>query len=626
MTNKTEPKAAIHPRMGPGRGPGRGPMVGIPTEKPKNLMATLRRLLRYLKPFGLQLSIAMVATVLAAGFNILTPKFIGLATSRIYQGVTEKLRGKPEAAIDFDYVIKILLILAVLYIVSAVFNYLQQLIMAIVAQKTVYSMRSDISQKLPRLPLRFFDAYTHGEILSRITNDIDNISNTLQQSIIQIGTAIITLLGITVMMLTISPFMTLILVITLPLYALITRMIAKRSQKYFSQQQKTLGELNGHIEETYTGHEIIKAFSREKQSIETFTRLNEELYTVAWKAHFISGIIMPLMSFVNEIGYVFIAVLGGILVTRKAVLIGDVQAFLQYSRQFSRPIIQTANIANILQSTLASAERVFELLDEQEEVPDLPQNKLIQKPQGRVVFQNVSFGYKKDVTVINNLSIEVKSGQTVAIVGPTGAGKTTLVNLLMRFYEIDRGKITIDGIDIRKLKKKDLRSIFAMVLQDTWLFNGTITENIAYGRKGATTAEIIQAAQYAHADHFIRTLPDGYETILGEEAANISQGQKQLLTIARAFLADAKILILDEATSSVDTRTEVFIQRAMKTLMQGRTSFVIAHRLSTIKEADLILVMDKGKIVEKGTHTQLLAQNGFYADLYNSQFAASIVS
>lgn len=492
--------------------------------------------------------------------------------------------------------------------------------MAIIAQKTVFNMRNDVINKLSKLPLKFFDTHTHGEILSRVTNDIDNISHTLQQSITQIFTSVITLSGIIIIMLTISPFMTMILIVTLPLYAFITKFIAKHSQKHFSDQQKILGELNGYIEEVYTGHAIIKAFSREEQSIAYFAQINAKLYTASWKAQFISGVIMPLMSFVNNIGYIFIAVVGGILVTRKAITIGDVQAFLQYSRQFTHPIIQTANIANILQSTLASAERVFELLDEGEEIPDRVDNKVIQLPQGAVSFRNVKFRYQENTPLIENINLEVKPGQTVAIVGPTGAGKTTLVNLLMRFYEIDAGEILIDGIDIRDLTRKDLRRISAMVLQDTWLFNGTIKENIAYGRKDATEQEIIQAAQAAHADHFIRTLPDGYDTVLDEEAANISQGQKQLLTIARAFLANAKILILDEATSSVDTRTEAFIQRAMHTLRQGRTSFVIAHRLSTIKDADLILVMHEGNIIEQGTHAELLAQKGFYADLYHSQF------
>jgi len=607
------------PMMGPGRHGG-GPMMGMPGEKPKDFKGTLKRLLNYLKPFKLQLIIVMITAVLSTGFNVLSPKVMGMITTKLFEGTTKRILGVVGASIDFDYILRIIFILGGLYIASAVFSYFQQLIMVTVAQKTVYNMRNDVNDKLSKLPLKFFDSHTHGEILSRITNDIDNISNTLQQSITQLITSLITLVGIVVMMLAISPTMTLILVITLPLYALVTKAIAKRSQKYFSMQQSTLGKLNGHIEEMYTGHRIVKAFSREEKSIKHFDKINEELYHAGWKAQFISGVIMPLMSFINNIGFVLISVVGGILAIKNAIKIGDVQAFIQYSRQFTQPIIQTANIANILQSTVASAERVFELLDEVEQIPDIEDSKIVKGPKGEVVFKNVKFGYKEGEPLIEDMNIDVKRGQTIAIVGPTGAGKTTLVNLLMRFYEIDEGKITVDGVDIRDLKRGHLRNIFGMVLQDTWLFNGTIKDNIAYGRQDATHEEIISAAKAAHADYFIRTLPDGYETILGEEASNISQGQKQLLTIARAILADPAILILDEATSSVDTRTEVYIQKAMNTLMKGRTSFVIAHRLSTIKDADLILVMNEGSIIEKGTHNELLAQGGFYADLYNSQF------
>jgi len=424
-------------------------------------------------------------------------------------------------------------------------------------------------------------------------------------------------------MLTISPLMTLIAVVTLPLSFIITAVIAKRSQKYFVEQQKELGILNGHVEEMYTGHQIVKAFGRESESIAKFNEINERLYHAGRKAQFVSGLILPLMSFISNIGYVLVCVVGGILVTQKRIEIGDVQAFIQYSRQFTHPIIQTANIANIIQTTVASAERVFELLDEVEQIPDREDAKVIEFPKGEVKFQNVKFGYKEDVSLIENMNIDVKPGQTIAIVGPTGAGKTTLVNLLMRFYEINAGKITVDGVDIRDIKRGDLRTIFGMVLQDTWLFNGTIRENIAYGRAGATEEEIVQAAKAAHADHFIRTLPEGYNTILNEEASNISQGQKQLLTIARAILADPAILILDEATSNVDTRTELLIQKAMTVLMKGRTSFVIAHRLSTIRDADLILVMNNGSIIEMGNHNELLTKGGFYADLYNSQFTGA---
>ncbi|MHB1407363.1 MAG: ABC transporter ATP-binding protein, partial [Desulfitobacteriaceae bacterium] len=460
-------------------------------------------------------------------------------------------------------------------------------------------------------------------ILSRVTNDVDNIATTLQQSLTQLITSIVTIVGIVIMMLWISPLMTLIALVTLPLSFLVTAKIAKRSQKYFVAQQKELGQLNGHVEEMYGGHPIVKAFGHEDKSINKFNEINERLYTAGWKAQFVSGLIMPLMNFISNIGYVFVSVVGGILVIKKSIEIGDVQAFIQYSRQFSWPIIQTANIANVIQSTVASAERVFELLDEIEEIPDKQEAKVIESSQGAVKFQNVKFGYKEDLTLIENMNIDVQPGQTIAIVGPTGAGKTTLVNLLMRFYEINDGKITVDGVDIRDLTRGGLRSIFGMVLQDTWLFNGTIRDNIAYGREGATEDDIVRAAKAAHADHFIRTLPDGYNTILNEEASNISQGQKQLLTIARALLADPAILILDEATSNVDTRTELLIQKAMIGLMRGRTSFVIAHRLSTIRDADLILVMNDGSVIEKGTHTELLVQGGFYADLYNSQFSGA---
>ena len=473
------------------------------------------------------------------------------------------------------------------------------------------------------MPLKFFDERTHGEILSRVTNDFDNISTTLQQSLTQLITSIVTIIGVVVMMLSISPLLTLIVVLTLPLYVVVTMNIAKHSQKHFADQQKSLGELNGHVEEMYTGHKIVKAFGREDDSIATFNAINERLYTAGYQAQFISGIIMPLMRFVGNLGYVIICVVGGIFATQGTITIGDILAFIQYSRQFTMPIVQTANIANIIQSTVASAERVFELLDEVEELPDQADSKVIAFPKGDVKFENVDFSYKEGESLIKNVNIDVKQGNRIAIVGPTGAGKTTLVNLLMRFYEINSGKITVDGVDIRDIKRGALRSMFGMVLQDTWLFNGTIMENIAYGREGATEEEVIQATRAAHAHHFIKTLPDGYNTILNEEASNISQGQKQLLTIARAILADPAILILDEATSSVDSRTEVYIQRAMTELMNGRTSFVIAHRLSTIRDAELILVMNKGCIIEMGNHNELLAQKGFYADLYYSQFTGA---
>jgi ATP-binding cassette subfamily B protein len=599
-----------------------GPRMSMPVEKAKDFKGTLKRLLKYLVPHKFKIFTVFLTAILSTIFSILSPRVMGKATTKLLEGMMMKFQGVPGAKVDFEYIWHILMILAGLYIISAIFAYIQQFIMAGISQKIVYVLRKDVNDKLSRLPLKFFDSHTTGEILSRVTNDVDNISSTLQQSITQLISAVVTLVGIIIMMLSISPVMTLICFVTIPLSILVTKSVASRSQKYFKGQQSSLGELNGHIEEMYTGHEVVKAFGHENKSIDKFNKINEQLYHSSWKAQFISGVIMPLMSFINNIGYIFVCVVGGIFVTKRRITIGDVQAFIQYSRQFTQPIVQTADIANVIQSTIASAERVFELLDETEEIPDPHNAKVIEEPKGRVKFDKVDFGYKKDVTLIKDMNIDVKPGETIAIVGPTGAGKTTLVNLLMRFYEIDDGVITIDGVDIRELRRGDLRNIFGMVLQDTWLFNGTIKDNIAYGKKGATDEEIVQAAKAAQADHFIRTLPDGYNTILNEEASNISQGQKQLLTIARALLADPKILILDEATSSVDTRTELLIQRAMNELMKGRTSFVIAHRLSTIRNADLILVMNEGSIIEKGNHDELMEQGGFYADLYNSQFAA----
>jgi ATP-binding cassette subfamily B protein len=494
--------------------------------------------------------------------------------------------------------------------------------MVSVTQSTVYDLREEVNRKLARLPLKFFDSRTHGEILSRVTNDVDNISNTLQQSITQMISSLVTLVGVIIMMFIISPWLALITLVTLPLSVFVSTSVASRSQKFFAEQQKKLGELNGHVEEMYTGHKIIKAFGREAQSVSTFRQINGTLYDAGWKAQFISGILMPMIGFVNNIGYMLVCVVGGIFVTRGMMVIGDVQAFIQYSRQFGQPIMQVANIANVIQSTIASAERVFELLDETEQEPDAAGAAVPTAARGELAFEHVKFGYTEGETLMDDMNIAVKPGQTIAIVGPTGAGKTTLVNLMMRFYEIQGGKISVDGVDIRDLARSDLRKMFGMVLQDTWLFNGTIRDNIAYGRQGATQDEIVRAAKAAHADHFIRTLPDGYDTVLNEEASNISQGQKQLVTIARAILADPTILILDEATSNVDTRTELLIQKGMAALMHGRTSFVIAHRLSTIRDADLILVMNNGQVIEKGTHTSLLAQGGFYADLYNSQFTS----
>lgn len=611
------------PSGGMKRGPGRGHAMGMPVEKAKDFKGTLKRLLGYLKPIRVKLVFVVFMAILSTIFSIVSPKVLGKATTKLFEGFMMKMKGIPNASIDFSYILNILTILGGLYLISFLFSYIMQYIMASAAQKTVFDMRQDISNKLGKLPLKYYDSRTHGEILSRVTNDVDTISSTLQQSITQLITAVVTIIGVIIMMFSISTTMTLIIFITLPLSVFVTKGVASRSQKFFKSQQKALGELNGHVEEMYTGHKIVKVFGHEKKSIEKFDEINEKLYEAGWKAQFISGLIMPLMNFVNNIGYVFVSVVGGLLVTKKAINIGDIQAFIQYSRRFGQPIVQTANIANIIQATIAAAERVFEVLDEIEEIPDAEDSVKIDAPKGEVKFQNVKFGYKEDVTLIENMNIEVKQGQTIAIVGPTGAGKTTLVNLLMRFYEINDGSIAIDGTDIRDFKRGNLRSIFGMVLQDTWLFKGTIRDNIAYGRIDAAEEDIVEATKAAHADHFIRTLPDGYDTILNEEANNISQGQKQLLTIARAILADPAILILDEATSSVDTRTEVYIQKAMGELMKGRTSFVIAHRLSTIKDADMILVMNEGSIIEKGNHEELLDKNGFYADLYNSQFVGA---
>ncbi|MCU9614159.1 ABC transporter ATP-binding protein/permease [Caldibacillus lycopersici] len=592
-------------------------------QKPKNFKRTLKRLSHYLMPSRYRLLIVLLAAILSTIFTILSPKLLGNATTKIFEGMMAKFQGIPGASIDYSYIGQILLLLAGLYILSSFFSYIQQYVMASVAQRTVYQLRKEVDEKFSRLPLKYFDSHTHGEVLSRVINDVDNISNTLQQSLTQLITSIVTIIGVIVMMLTISPLMTLIVLLTLPLSFVITALIAKKSQGYFKGQQVALGKLNGHVEEMFTGHQIVKAFGQEKKAIGEFEAINETLYNAGWKAQFISGIIMPLMGFVNNIGYVLVAIFGGVFVTKRAIEVGDIQAFIQYARQFSQPITQAANIANIIQSTIASAERVFEVLDEEEEIPEKENPQQLSNPKGNVRFEHVAFRYKQDEPLIEDMNIDIKQGQMVAIVGPTGAGKTTLMNLLMRFYEISNGSITIDGVNIRDMKYSHLRSLFGMVLQDTWLFNGTIKENIGYGKTNASEFEIIQAAKAAYADHFIRTLPDGYETVINEEASNISQGQKQLLTIARAILADPTILILDEATSSVDTRTEVAIQQAMNELMKNRTSFVIAHRLSTIRNADLILVMNHGNVIEKGTHDELLAANGFYTDLYQSQFSGS---
>ena len=610
-----------------GRG-GWGAM-GMPVQKPKDFKGTALRLLGYFRPQKYRLIIVLVTAIIGTTFNIVGPKILGLATTKLFDGLIAKFTALqhhlPAPGVDFGYIGMVLLILLGLYIISAIFLYIQQYVMAGVAQRMMYRLRREVDEKLSRLPLKYFDSRTHGETMSRAVNDMDNLSTTLQQSITQLITSAVTLLGVIVIMLLISPLLSLIVLLTLPLSVLVTTVIAKRSQNYFRTQQRALGELNGHVEEMYTGHKIVKAFGREGQSVAEFNERNEKLYNAGWRAQFVSGIIMPLMRFIGNIGYVFVAVVGGILVTQGTIAIGDVQAFIQYAQQFTQPITQLANFANVIQSAMASAERIFELLDEQEEVPEAEDAKVIEHPDGSVEFDHVKFGYTPDNILMEDMNIDVQPGQMIAIVGPTGAGKTTLVNLLMRFYEVNSGAILVDGVNITEIKRGALRHMFGMVLQDTWLFNGTIRANIAYGREDATEEEIIRAAKAANADHFIRTLPDGYNTVLNEDATNISQGQKQLLTIARAFLADPEILILDEATSSVDSRTEMQIQRAMTELMKGRTSFVIAHRLSTIRDAELILVMNHGSIIEKGTHAELLAKNGFYADLYNSQFKGRVL-
>lgn len=599
---------------------GRGPRTS--GEKAKDFKGTLIRLSRYLKSYRVGLSIVVIAAITSVIFSIISPKIMAKITDELFRPMLERIQGNmAPSPVDFNYIWNIVVILIILYVMSALFNYLQQFMMAGISQKVVYDLRCEIDEKLAKLPLKFFDSHTHGELLSRFTNDVDNISSTLQQSITQVITSVTTIIGVLILMLTISPTLTLISLIVIPFSGVLMMMVIKRSQKYFISQQKTLGELNGHIEEMYTGHNVVKAFGHERKAIEEFDEINERLYGVGWMAQFLSGLIMPIINFIGNLGYVVVAVVGGILVTKGRISVGDIQAFIQYSRQFTQPIAQVAQISNIIQSTVASAERVFELLDEEEIIPEPSQPVKIENGQGAVEFEHVKFGYHDDRILINDMNIKAEPGQMVAIVGPTGAGKTTLVNLLLRFYEVNEGRILVDGVDITKRDRADLRQQFGMVLQDTWLFNGTIRDNIAYGKENATEEEIIAAAKAAHADHFIRVLPDGYDTILNEEVSNISQGQKQLLTIARALLADPEIMILDEATSSVDTRTEIQIQNAMKQLMKGRTSFVIAHRLSTIREADVILVMKDGDVIETGNHETLMSQNGFYADLYNSQFS-----
>ena len=605
---------------GPGR-PGGGPgMMGMgmgqPVAKAKSFRPTLNRLLGKLLPEAPRVALVIALAIGSVFFLILGPKLLGEATNVVVAGLYPGSGGLDTAALA-----GVLVKLAGVYLLSSILAWAQAWVMAGVTQRTVYRLRQEVDRKLGRIPLKTFDTRPRGDLLSRVTNDIDNIGTTLQQSLTQLITAILTIIGVLIMMLTISPLLALISILAVPLSLFLTAIIAKRSQPQFVVQWSSTGALNGQVEEMHTGHSIVKLFGRQQQAIETFRTENERLYEASRKAQFISGIIQPALNFVSNLNYVAIAVIGGLQVAAGSMSLGDVVAFIQYARQFTMPIIQTASIANLIQSAVASAERVFELLDESEEIPDPVAPTVLKGAKGGVRFADVSFRYREDTPLIEHLDLDVAPGSTVAIVGPTGAGKTTLVNLLMRFYELDAGAILIDGIDTRDMTRDDLRSTFGMVLQDTWLFKGTIRENIGYGREGATPEEILAAAEAAHVDHFVRTLADGYDTVIDDDATNVSAGEKQLLTIARAVLADPPMLILDEATSSVDTRTEVLIQRAMSRLMVGRTTFVIAHRLSTIRDADIILVLDKGRIVEQGTHDALLAAGGFYADLYQSQFA-----
>ena len=645
--------AGGRPRGGPGMGGPMGFGGGMPAAKPKDFRGSLFRLARELRPERILVILVVGLASCSVALSIAGPKLLGNATNILFEGVIGKnlpagmtqaqveaaLRatGKgqqadmlsgmtvtPGQGVDFTALGQVLLLVSAVYIVAAVFQWASAYVMAGVAQRTVYGLRKKVDLKLARLPLAYFDSHSRGDTLSRVTNDIDNIAQTLQQSLTQLITALLTVIGVLIMMLTISPLLALISVLVVPTAIVITFLIARRSQTQFAAQWERTGSLNGYVEEMHTGHSLVKVFGHQHESIEVFDAQNEGLFQASYRAQFISGIIQPTLNFVSNLNYVAIAVIGGVQVANGTMSLGDVQAFIQYSRQFTMPITQVASIMNVMQSAVASAERVFELLDEAEEIPDPVTPRVLDGVSGRIEMADVSFRYKPEEPLIEALSEVVLPGETLAIVGPTGAGKTTLVNLLMRFYEIDGGSITLDGIDTRELTRDDLRRTFGMVLQDTWLFGGTIRENIAYGREDATEEEIHAAAEAAHVDHFVRTLPHGYETVIDDDASNLSAGEKQLLTIARAFLADPQVLILDEATSSVDTRTEVLVQKAMARLMKGRTSFVIAHRLSTIRDADTILVMDHGRIVEQGSHEELLAKHGFYFDLYNSQFVEAV--
>lgn len=588
-------------------------------EKARNFKGTMKKLIKYLSVYKISIIIVIIFAAASAIFSIVGPKILGKATTKLFEGIMGKI-SNTSTGIDFNYIGGIMLTLLGLYLLSALFSYIQGFVMSGVSMKVSYGFRKDISEKINRMPLKYFDGTNHGEILSRVTNDVDTLSQTLNQSMTQIITSVTTVVGVLIMMFSISWAMTLVALFILPISMFLIMFVVKRSQKYFKEQQDLLGHLNGHVEEMYGGHVVMKAFNGEEKSIEKFETFNGKLYGVAWKSQFLSGMMMPIMSFVGNIGYVAVSVLGGWLAIKKAITVGDIQAFIQYVRAFTMPIAQLANISNVLQQTAASAERVFEFLAEEEEIPETSNPVKVEAVEGNVEFKNVHFGYNADKTIINDFSAHIKPGQKIAIVGPTGAGKTTMVKLLMRFYDVNEGAILLEGHDIKEYSRGDLRSMFGMVLQDTWLYNDSIMENIRYGRLGATDEEVKAAAKAAHVDSFVHTLPDGYNMVLNEEASNISQGQKQLITIARAILADPMILILDEATSSVDTRTEVQIQKAMNNLMKNRTSFIIAHRLSTIRDADLILVMNNGDIVEQGTHQDLLTKGSFYAELYNSQF------
>ena len=597
------------------------------SEKPKDLKKTLRQLGALLKPYWVKIAVVMFFAIASTAFAIASPKILGNATNIIVEDFVTMVKTPPTAPVQpvfhFDAIRDIIVFLLILYIISAIFNYIQGWVMTDVTQKITYDLRKDISEKINRLPLKYFDKRTHGEILSRVTNDVETVSQTLNQSLTQIVTSVVMIIGILIMMLSISWLLTLVALIILPISLSLIKFITKRSQIYFVRQQELLGDVNGHIEEMYAGHQVMRVFNGEKSSVKKFDAINQKLYESAWNAQFLSGLMHPLMTFVGNLGYVGVSVVGGWLAINGNLKVGDIIAFIQYVQQFNQPIAQTANIANVMQSTAAAAERVFEFLEEPEQSANPKKPTLLKSPKGEVEFNDVVFGYDSKKPVIKGLNAKIKPGSRVAIVGPTGAGKTTLVNLLMRFYDVDSGEILIDGVNIKDMKREDVRKLFGMVLQDTWMFNGTIRENLIYGKPNASEEEIMKAAKEAQVDHFVRSLPGGYEMELNEEASNVSAGEKQLLTIARAMLAKTPMLILDEATSSVDTRTEVQIQKAMDNLMEGKTSFVIAHRLSTIRNADLILVMNDGNVIEQGTHDSLMKQAGFYAKLYNSQFETS---